>query len=277
MSDSPPKPKRSANARAVCYEPLPDGYKALILRGGRRHRQRSRAAYEEALHEVDAHASYRIERALILDLLGNDAKVEASRQFYHRAHHRLIYRIRREVADEGPVDLQVVHRQILQGGERAHAAAEIVQREFAAQAVQYGNEAAHVVQVGEHRALGHLEANIGGIRPGVIETVDDELQEFQVSEGLAGDIDRDAALLRQAQAASAERGQHRLHHPAIHEGHQAIAFGRADEIDRRNARLADFGFQAHEHFERRAVHAVAARVYDGLIVELEFIVAQGGL
>ena len=49
---------------------------------------------------------HRIERQLILDLLGDDPKIQAARQFDHRGDHRLIHGIRGEVADEGAVDLE---------------------------------------------------------------------------------------------------------------------------------------------------------------------------
>ena len=98
-----------------------------------------------------------------------------------------------------------------------------------------------------------------GIRAGVIEAIDHELQEFGIAERLAGDVDRNAAARRQLHAAAAERRQHRLHHPAVDVRHQAVALGGADEFGRRRAGLAVLGLHAHEHLERRAAHAAVLR------------------
>ena len=48
--------------------------------------------------------------------------------------HRVVDPVVQHVADEAAVDLQEVDRQRLQVGERRHAAAEVVEREAAAEA-----------------------------------------------------------------------------------------------------------------------------------------------
>ena len=44
----------------------------------------------------------------------------------HRAHDGMAHRVREQVADETAVDLDHVHRQVLEIPERGHAGAEIV-------------------------------------------------------------------------------------------------------------------------------------------------------
>ena len=65
-------------------------------------------------------------------------------------NHRLVDGIDREVADERAVDLQIVERQVLQIAERGQAAAEIIERELAAHAMQHADEALRVLDVGDH-------------------------------------------------------------------------------------------------------------------------------
>src|SRR6202011_2537540 len=45
----------------------------------------------------------------------------------------------------------------------------------------------------------------------------------------------------------------------------------------RRTRLAMLTQEAHEYFERRTAHAVGAGMHDGLVVELELVVAQRAL
>src|SRR6202044_3071396 len=113
-----------------------------------------------------------------------------------------------------------------------------------------------------------------GVRAGMIETIDDELQKLRVAEGLPGDVDGDAAPRRQPHAAAAERRQYGLHHPTIDVRHQPIALGRANELGGGCDRLTVLAFEAHEYLERRTAQAAGAGVHDGLVVELELVVAQ---
>jgi len=59
-----------------------------------------------------------------------------------------------------------------------------------------------MVEIRHDGALGDLETDICRIRPGVIEAVHHELEEFRVAERLARDVDGDAAVRRQLHAAA---------------------------------------------------------------------------
>src|SRR5690242_6466504 len=47
----------------------------------------------EALDEVDAEIAQRLERRLVLDLLGDDLKVEGARELDHRGHHLAVHAV----------------------------------------------------------------------------------------------------------------------------------------------------------------------------------------
>ena len=142
--------------------------------------------------------------------------------------------------------------------------------------MQHAKEALRMVQIRDHRGFRDLEADIAGIRTRVIETLDHEFQKFGIPQGLAGNVDRDAAARRQLQAAAPERGQHRLHHPSVDVRHQAIALGGPNEFRRRRGRLPVLD-QAHENLERRPAHSARACMHDGLVIQLELVVAQCAL
>ena len=60
-------------------------------------------------------------------------------------------------ADEAAVDLEEVHRQLLETGKRRHAAAEVVQREQAAFPLERLDELRGAAEVCDGRGLGNLE------------------------------------------------------------------------------------------------------------------------
>lgn len=62
------------------------------------------------------------------------------------------------VAHEAAVDLQIVHGQLLQIGQRGHAHAEVVQRKTAAQRAQGLDQPGGAGQTGDGAGLGDLEA-----------------------------------------------------------------------------------------------------------------------
>ena len=93
-----------------------------------------------------------------------------------------------------------------------------------------------------------------------------------------GDVDRDAAAGGQFQPAASERRQHRLHHPAIDERHQAIAFGGADEFGGRRGGLRRSRPPcARTPRAPGRVTPPSLRMHDGLEIQLEFVVAQRAL
>ncbi len=152
--------------------------------------------------------------------------------------HRLVHAVAREIAHERAVDLQVVHRQVLQVGERTEVAAEIVQRELAAHAVQHADETPRGVEVRDHRALGDLEADLRGIHAAAVEALDHELEELRIGDGLARQVDaRGCGRRGKLDGAAPERRERGLHHPAIDEPHQAIAFGGTHELHAARGRV----------------------------------------
>ena len=77
------------------------------------------------------------------------------------AAHRVAF----ELADEAAVDLDQVHRQVLEVTERGHAGAEIVQREAAAERAQALDEADDARHVAHRGGLGDLEAHARAAAP----------------------------------------------------------------------------------------------------------------
>ncbi|MCY1560684.1 hypothetical protein D9M68_978520 [compost metagenome] len=73
--------------------------------------------------------------------------------------HGPVDRVVEHVLDETPVNLQVVHGQMLEIGERGHAGAKIIQRETATQPFQLIDEANGAAQVGNGAGFGNFETD----------------------------------------------------------------------------------------------------------------------
>src|SRR5580658_1563051 len=228
------------------------------------------------LNEVDTHAPRRIERTRVLDLLGDHLEVERARELDHRGHHRLVHGVAREIAHEGAVDLQEIHRQILEVRERADARAEIIQSELTTHAVQHADETPRVIEIGDHRVLGDLEADLRGLYAGRIETLDHEFQELHIPERLTRDVDGYAVLVGKLDRAARECSERRLHHPAVDESHQPVALRRAHEFRRRYI-LPGFVLEPHEHFHRGPRAVISERRDDDLLIELEAVLLERAL
>src|ERR1700739_2112947 len=93
---------------------------------------RLRGGEMAALGEVDADALELIEHRAALDAFGDGGDTERPPDLADRLHHAVVDRIVVQVADELPVDLQVIDRQRLQVRERRQAGAEVIEREAAA-------------------------------------------------------------------------------------------------------------------------------------------------
>src|SRR5690606_21221043 len=169
------------------------------------------------------------------DLLGDHLEIQRAGELDHGGDHGLIHRVHGEVADERAVDLQIIERQVLEIAEGGQSAPEIIEGELAAHTVQHADEALRVLDVGDHRVLGDLEAQLRGRHAGAIQYVHHELKKLRIPKRLTGKIDGQAAIRWQTYAAATERRQRRLHDPAIDVRHQSIALRGAQELHRRNA------------------------------------------
>src|SRR5436190_6149085 len=128
----------------------------------------ARAAEVPALTEVRAHRAQLVRLLLGLDALGDDVHPERARQHDHCADDRRVLGIAADFADERPVDLQQVDlRDLAQVPERREANAEVVDRQPDADRAQRAEAQERGVRIGEQRALGHLEAQVGRVDAGL--------------------------------------------------------------------------------------------------------------
>src|SRR3954451_17334775 len=90
----------------------------------------------EALDGVGAHGRQHPQRYLVFDALGGDHQPELMPEVDRRADDDLVLRILAQCSHESPVDLQLVHRQLLEVGERLVAGAEVGDGDLAPEAPQ---------------------------------------------------------------------------------------------------------------------------------------------
>src|ERR1043165_3890768 len=184
----------------------------------------------QALRVVDAELAHHPQHRVGLDPLGHGGDAHGAADAADGGDHGAVDGIVGDVAHELAVDLEEVHRQVLEVAERAHARAEIVQREAATQRAQGVYEADGVREVVDRRGLGDLEAQHlrRDVRGG--DLVPHEAQEVLVAERGAGAIDGDDAPGVGWQRARADQAAHRAHHePVDAPGHQVVALGSLDE------------------------------------------------
>jgi len=107
-----------------------------------------------------------------------------------RAHHLAIDGVVQDLLHEAAVDLQKIHREMLQIAERGQAGAEIVERELAAELLQCLDETVGLREARDRRGLGDLEADLGGVEAAAMELIDHVRQKLVIAQALAGKIDR---------------------------------------------------------------------------------------
>src|SRR4051794_11282994 len=90
----------------------------------------------ETLHGVRTHGRQHPQRDLVFDALGGDHQAELVPEVDRGADDDLVLRVLTERGHESPVDLQLVHRKLLEVSERRVAGAEVVDGDLAAQAAQ---------------------------------------------------------------------------------------------------------------------------------------------
>src|SRR6266404_5102954 len=74
--------------------------------------------------------------------------------------------------DEAAVNLQEIHREVLQIAEGRQAGSEVVERELAAQLLQCLDEAVGLGEACDRGGLGDFEADLDGIPPALLQLID---------------------------------------------------------------------------------------------------------
>ena len=120
-------------------------------------RGRQRPADVQPLGVVAPEPAERLEDVAVLDALRGHGEPHVVREVDRRAHDRRVVGIAHEPDDERLVDLQLVHRQPLQVGERGIAGPEVVDRQADAHPVQALEDRQRVRGVLHDGALGDLE------------------------------------------------------------------------------------------------------------------------
>src|SRR5438105_4596912 len=86
----------------------------------------SRPTQVVSLRKIAAQRKQPTTRHLVLQAFGDDVQTEVVRQVDDRADDNRMVVVRQQVADERTVDLQLIHRQLLQVAERGITCAEVV-------------------------------------------------------------------------------------------------------------------------------------------------------
>src|SRR5919108_334184 len=181
-SSTPSLTSARSGAAGAGLDPLLDGRCCALLDLRRQRVRRRRLPDEVALRERAALFAERVPDLLRLDAFGHDREPEVAAEVDRRADDRRVARVVAHVHDERAVDLDRLHGQPLQVGERRVAGAEVVDREPQAHLVQPREHAAHAERVGEDRALRDLELELVGADPVLLQQLCDPVRQLEVEQ-----------------------------------------------------------------------------------------------
>ena len=165
----------------------------------------SRGRHQVALRDVDAELAQERELALRLDALGRDRQAEDAPELDDHAHELALARVRLEHVDERLRELEHVHRQAAQLGQRRGAGAEVLERDAHAELAQRRAALDDRERVGRHGALGELEHERLRRQVLPLERGGHVAGEGAVLELVARDVDRDDELLGAGDGRAPER------------------------------------------------------------------------
>ena len=143
----------------------------------------------------------------------------------------MVRRAGRKVADELPVDLEIVERQVLQVVEGAKARPEVVECEAATDIGERGDEPPGLVHIADRGRLRDFEDQLRGVDRGKLELFHDEPGQLGIRDGPAGDVDFQTQLPPGA-ALSGDQLNRPAHDPAVDATDQIVALGGIEETRR---------------------------------------------
>ncbi len=159
-------------------------------------------------------------------------------------HHGAVDRLAGDVAHEAAVQLQVIHRQVLQVGERRHAGAKVVQRELTAGAAQTVDELARAAKMGDRSGFRQFQTQPPGHMARVGAVVLDHADHARVLQRATGKVHR------QARASGQQVPDRARDHIAVDQRHQPEAFGGRQEGTRQHDAPVPLA-QAQQHLVPR--------------------------
>ena len=228
------------------------------------HRQWGGPAEVEALGVVDTERTQQIHGLLILHALGDRLQAEPAREPDDRADHMLVGDARARVPNELAIDLEEVHRQVLEVMEAAVAAAEVVEGEPATEMPEPLGQLDRDRGVCDQRGLSDLEHEPRRIGPGARQLMLDVGDQPCVPDRSCRDIDLHVDPARGEIGGLGD-------HPAIDVADRSVLLGRRQERGRRDQRAAGV---AHADQQLALDRLARGEVDDRLSVQLEAILLE---
>ena len=186
--------------------------------------------------------------------------------FADRLDHALVDAVIHDIADELTVDLQIVDGQILEVGERRQTAAEVVERELAAEGLQRLHEVNNSRQIRYGRRLGDLETDRAPRQLLFRQLPSHELEEAVLGQGGARQVDGQRVARVAVGVTVGQLGERGMNHPAIERRHEIVSLRRRDELIRADE-LAALVTHPEKEFVVAALVAVLVRDTDDRLVE----------
>ena len=186
---------------------------------------RHRTADQEALDFVAGFLGEEGKLLLGFHAFGHHRQIEAARKPDHRADDGRGLRALFQVADERPVDLDLVERKRLQIGQRRIAGAEIVHRDAHAKRLEPAQDRHGAGEVADQHALGDLKLEPRGSEAGFQQHGMNERGQVAMAELHRRQVDRDAQRLGPGRGLPACLA----HDPFAHGNDEAAFLGQRNE------------------------------------------------
>src|SRR5439155_1807216 len=146
--------------------------------------RRSRASEVKALGHVALHVAKLVELLGSLDAFGDRREPKGVSEADHRSDYRNVLGAVAvgvaEAGNEGTIHLEAVHREALEGAQRRITSAEVVDAELGPERLQCLERRERERDVLHHDRLGYLEAEVGGVRAGLGESLLDPRDEVRI-------------------------------------------------------------------------------------------------
>src|SRR3990172_2519378 len=153
------------------------------------------------------------EMGLGLDALGHHVETEVVAEPDDRLGHRAVVDVGLDIADERPIDLQAVQRELGEVGERRESGPEVVDGDADPGELQLLEDRAGASDVAHQEALGDLELQLRGGKARCRERLRDPLDQVRTLELPRREVHRESEIRKTPPLPASDLGGRRLEHP----------------------------------------------------------------
>src|SRR3569623_899909 len=197
-------------------------------RDSRKTVMRMRRGFVKTLRVTDAVRARPLHMLRTIDMSGDGAAAGGGGDLAGRRHHGTVDLVLHHAADQLAGNLHVVHGEFLEMQKGGKSAAEIVERDAAAELARGAHETRDPREMLHCNCLGNFETHLLRPQRTRLEFLRKKVRELIVVKRVRREVDADIDIRRERRGL-AERAQGRADHPAVELAQHAMTFGGRDE------------------------------------------------